>query len=292
MARAYLLLVIVGACGGAQIPAHNGYKTEKAKPWKKAKNLKFDEKNEAKAEGDLSYPDMRRAAWYGVDLGTPAELDLRVEITPPGDATNDDFDLALEVLDPGFRVISKSDLEDEDAHELNKTKALLDLAPGHYMVHMYLQGRMDTAEYILHATLKPTSASVGKSDFPAQVATLPALPMVPLNDDTPKTYHPPVAVVTHTNHKPKGDPKPKDPVPPPVAAMTGRIIGMNVVSGGTQITIGRGTSNGAAVGMKGKIPGVPSGSFTLAACNERTCTAVVAATPDQIKGAGSVTLGQ
>jgi len=31
--------------------------------------------------------------------------------------------------------------------------------------------------------------------------------------------------------------------------------------------------------------------LNLAACNERTCTAQVAATPDQIKNAGSVTLG-
>ena len=67
---------------------------------------------------------------------------------------------------------------------------------------------------------------------------------------------------------------------------------MQVVGGGTQITIGRGTSGGAAVGMKGKIDGVASGAFTLAACNERTCTATVSATPDQIKGSGSVTLGQ
>ena len=36
---------------------HNGYKGgAKAKPWKKAKTLKFDDKNEAKAEGELSYP--------------------------------------------------------------------------------------------------------------------------------------------------------------------------------------------------------------------------------------------
>ena len=43
-------------------------------------------------------------------------------------------------------------------------------------------------------------------------------------------------------------------------------------------------------GMKGKITGLPNGSFTLAACNERACTATVAATTDQIKNAGSVTL--
>jgi hypothetical protein len=65
---------------------------------------------------------------------------------------------------------------------------------------------------------------------------------------------------------------------------------MQVVGGGTQITIGLGTAAGAAVGMKGKINNVSSGAFTLAACNERTCTATVSATPDQIKGSGTVTL--
>ena len=288
--RVLPLVMIVAACGGPQIPTHNGYKTEKAKPWKKAKTLKWDDKLEAKAEGDLSYPDMRRAAWFVADVPSHGELDLRVEINPPGDAVNEDFDLGVEVLDPGNRPISKSDLEEGgDAHELNKTKALVDLAPGKYLIHLYLQGRMDTADYILHAAFKQTPAADAKTDFPAQVAYLPALAMVPLNDDTPKTYKPPVSVVIHTTkHQPT---KLKEPPPPPPATTLGaRIIGMAVVSGGTQITIGRGTASDAKAGMKGRINGVSTGAFTLAACSDRTCTAVVTATPDQIKGSGSVTL--
>jgi hypothetical protein len=42
--------------------------------------------------------------------------------------------------------------------------------------------------------------------------------------------------------------------------------------------------------MKGKIVGVATGDFEVAACNERTCTATVKVTPDQIKGASSVVL--
>jgi hypothetical protein len=72
--------------------------------------------------------------------------------------------------------------------------------------------------------------------------------------------------------------------------MTARIISIAIVPGGTQITVGRGTSSGAQAGMTGKINGVPDGEFKLAACNERTCTATVKATPDQIKGAGNVVL--
>jgi len=50
MRRIVLALVVFGACGGTQIPVHSGYKSEKAKPWTKAKTLNFDEKMEAKAE--------------------------------------------------------------------------------------------------------------------------------------------------------------------------------------------------------------------------------------------------
>jgi hypothetical protein len=271
---------------------HNGYKGKKPAPWKKAKTLKFDDKLEAKAEGELSYPNYKRAVWYVADLTQPGQLDIRLEITPPGDAVNDDFDLGLEVMDPGFRTIAKSDLEEADAGDLTKSKSLLDLEPGKYYVHLYLQGRLDTADYVLRATFKPMS-SVGKSDFPAQVAFVPTLPMVPLQDDTPKTYKPEKPTVVTTVRKPRGGggPKPVDKKPvTPAAEMNARIIGIQVVGGGTQITVGRGTAGGAAVGMKGKIVGVASGAFTLASCNERACTATVSATPDQIKASGSVVL--
>lgn len=284
--RWIVLSLVVAACGGPQVPTHNGYKPKEARPWKKAKTLKFDEKNEAKADGDLSYPDMRRARWYVIDLPTNAELSISLEITPPGDAVNDDFDLAIEVLDPSFKVISKSDLEEEDAHELTKKRTLLDLAPGKYLVHLYLQGRMDTADYILRASYKMTAAAEVKSNFPSEVPFVPPLPMVALNDDTPKNYKPPTIAVTKVIRKPHHN---EPPPPTPVATVSARIIGMQVVSGGTMITIGRGKASGASDGMKAKIAGI-SGGFTIGNCNDRTCTATVAATPDQIKSATSVTL--
>lgn len=289
--RALLLLTIVAACGGTQIPAHNGYKSDKAKPWKKFKTLKFDEKGEAKADGDLSYRDMRRAQWFAADTPINGELALRVEITPPGEATNDAFDLGIEVLDPGFRMLVRKDLEEGDSQQdLNKTAILKDLPPGRYWIHLYLQARMDTAEYALHATFKAAPPADVKSDFPAQVAFVGALPMVPLTDDTPKNYHPPTTTVVVVQKKhPKGAPPP--PPPPPVTTLSARIISVSVVPGGTQITVGRGTSSGAAAGMKGKINGVSNGMFTLANCTERACTATLqGVTPDQLKS-GLVTLG-
>jgi hypothetical protein len=272
---------------------HNGYKGKKPQPWKKAKTLKFDDKMEAKAEGDLSYPGMKRAAWFAADLPQGGELDLRLEITPPGDGVNDEFDLGFEVMDSGFRTIAKSDLEDGDAGELTKSKSLLDLEPGKYYVHLYLQGRLDTADYVLRATFKPMS-TVGKSDFPAQVAFLPSLPMVPLQDDTPASYKPKATATTAVVKRtpPKGTPPKKDEPKTPATEMTAKIMSVSVVGGATQITISRGTAANppAASGMKGKIVGVANGEFSLGACSERTCTATLKVTPDQIKGSTSVVL--
>ncbi|HEU0034131.1 MAG TPA: hypothetical protein VFQ53_26065 [Kofleriaceae bacterium] len=276
-------LFVFGACGGPKIPTHAGYKNDKVKPWKSAKAIKLDDKNEGKVEGDLSYPEMRRAKWYAINLPTHGELSLKLEITPPGDATNDDFDLALEVLDPHFRVISKSDLEDEDAHELNKQKQLVDLEPGKYLVHLYLQGRLDTADYILRVAYRSTTPPELKTDFPAQVAFVPNLPMVPLKDDTPEKWKP--TTTTTVVRKPVKTVKPPPTTDkPPAVTLTARIVGVSVVSGGTKITVGRGTNTGAMSGMKAKLNGI-SGAFPID-CNENTCTATISATPDQVRGAG------
>jgi hypothetical protein len=289
MRRIVLALVVLGACGGTKIPTHSGYKSEKSKLWAKAKTLNFDEKMEAKAEGDLDYRAMRRAKWYALEIPSNGELSIKLEATPPGDEINDDFDLALEILDPGNRVISKADMEEEDVGELNKTRTLYDLAPGRYLVHIYLQGRLDSADYELRAAFTRTAEAEVKSDFPSQVMFLSALPMVPLNDDTPAGYQKKaVAVVTI---KKRNRPQPKEgPPPPPSTSKSARIIGLSVTGGGTQITVGLGTDQGAAPGWKAKIAGV-QGSFSVTSCNARTCTAVVSATPDQIKaGGGNVTL--
>lgn len=271
------------ACGGTKVPLHSGYKNDKSKPWKNPKQIKLDDKGEGKADGALNYASMSRARWYAIQLPSHGELTIRLEITPPGDETNEDFDLALEVLDPGYRVIAKSDKEEEDAGELTKTKTLFDLEPGKYFIHLYLQGRLDSGDYNLKANFKPTKAGDKPSDFPAQVAFVDALPMVPLNDDTPKTYRPPTTVVTTRTRPPKAPPKKPDEKP--VTVLNARIVGVSVIGGGTRIVLGRGTLTGAASGMKAKLNGI-NGVFPIE-CNENTCAAVVAATPDQIKSAGT-----
>jgi hypothetical protein len=279
------VLFLAVACGGPEIPTHSGYKNEKTKSWLKAKTLKIDEKGEIKTDGELVYAEYKRARWYAIETPTHGELSLRLEITPPGDATNEDFDLGFEVLGAGYRVLHKSDLEDDDAHEVTKTTKLVELPPGKYLVHLFLQGRMDTAEYTLRGTFKSTAVAEQPSDFPAQVAFLDPLPMVPLNDDAPKGYKPdkkPVVVKT-TGRKPE---KIVEKKPPPAAAVTARIMSINVVPGGTQILIGRGTASGATDGMRARISGV--GETKIGNCKETSCTAVFKATPDQVKGGGGM----
>ncbi len=278
----WIVLVCMLACGGTKVPLHSGYKSDKAKPWKNAKGIKLDDKGEGKADGVLNYASQARARWYAIHLPSHGELTIRLEITPPGDETNEDFDMALEVLDPGFRVIGKSDKEEEDAGELTKNKTLFDLEPGKYYIHLYLQGRLDSGDFNLKATFKSTKGTDKPSDFPAQVAFIDALPMVPLNDDTPKSYRPPV-VTTTIRTRPVN--KPKKPDDPPPTVLNARIVGVSVVGGGTRIVLGRGTNTGAKTGMKAKLNGI-SGVFVVE-CNENTCAALVTATPDQIKSAGT-----
>ncbi|HEY1554560.1 MAG TPA: hypothetical protein VGF94_06965 [Kofleriaceae bacterium] len=293
MTRVWFVLVAAAACGGPQIPQHNGYRPN-AKPWKKAKVLKFDDKGDAKAEGDLSYAEYKRSAWYEADLQSPGDLVIKVDVNPPGDAVDDNFDLGIEALDPGDHMIQRKDLNEGDQqNEQQKSLALDRLAAGKYLIHLYLQDRRDTADFVLHASFKSGKAPDAQSDFPSQVAFLPPLPLVPIDDDTPKSYRPPPpTIITHTPHHGGTHMPPPKHEDKPAVKLTARIIGISAVSGGTQITLAKGTANGATTGMPGSINGVPGSSFTLAACNDHTCTAVVKVSPDALKSGPDVTIGQ
>ena len=60
--------------------------------------------------------------------------------------------------------------------------------------------------------------------------------------------------------------------------------------GGTTITINRGTDQGVADGMQGKVTGIKQGSFTLSGCSSRSCRGVVKATPDEVNRSGKVVI--
>jgi len=276
--------VLFAACGGRDIPLHSGYKSAKAKPWKKPKNIALNEKFEGKADGELNYAAYKRARWYALQLPSAGDLTLNLEVTPPADA--EDFDLAIEVFDPGNRIIAKADAEEEDAKETTKKRTVEIAEPGKYLIQLYLQSRMDIAEFELQVAFAPKPGEL-KTDFPASVAFVGELPQVPLTDDTPADRKPKVA--THTGKRPTGPTKPKDPkpvTPPPTATtFSGSVLKVVVVGDGTEITFSR--AEGVNPGMKGRVAGVQSGGFTVGNCSERSCKGVVHATPDQI-GAGKV----
>jgi hypothetical protein len=281
------LLVFAFACGGAKIPVHSGYKNDKSKPWKKPKNLTLNDKGEAKTEGELSYADFRRARWYQVTLPSHGELTVKLEITPPGDGVNDDFDLGLEVYDPHFRVLARSDLESqEDVGELAKSRQLVDLEPGKYLIHVYLQSRLDSADFLVRAAFKATRASDSPSDFPAQVAFVMVLPQVPISDDTPAGY------VRTPPPRPPGRPPRQPPRPPttppptPVETLSARVIAVSVVSGGTKITLGIGTERKAQSGMKARLGKFPAVEVQ---CSPTSCWGTLpGVTPDQVAAAGGM----
>jgi hypothetical protein len=272
----------LGACGG-KIPTHSGYKNDKVKPWKKPKVLVFDEKGEAKADGELDYKAVKRAKWYAVDLAQEGELEVDVEIAPGID--DEGFDLAIEVLDPNFNVITKADLEDDDANELQKTRTLYELSPGRYLVHLYLQRRIDSAEYDLKLRFT-AQAKAYESDFPARVAFPPRLALVPPGDDTPEGQ----IVRRPRGDRDKGPKGPRPPKPPKDEGtkLSGRVINVVVSGSESVITIDKGTLKGVEDGMTGYVQGVKDGRFTTTSCNERNCKGKVSATPDQISKSGKV----
>ena len=142
MRRLVLVLLAAAACGGVQVPQHNGYKANAKQPWKKPKVLKLDDKGEAKDDGNLSYPDMRRAKWYAID--TPSYGHARGQGRHPrrrATTSTRTSTSGSRSLRPRLRrTLFLADAESqEDAHELTKKHTTVDLAPGRYLVHLYLE---------------------------------------------------------------------------------------------------------------------------------------------------------
>lgn len=298
MSRSLVLAALVAsgltACGGVQIPQGNGYKNPRSEPWKKPKDIKLDTDNKGKADGDLSYPDFRRAKWYSVTLPARGDLALELDVTPPGD--QDKFDLAVEIIDgKSFQVISKSDKDDDDAGELKKTKSLIDLPAGTYLIHLYLEGRLDTAEYELALAFTPGKPDAGggggDDDFPKGVAFPPPLPQVPLTDDTPATIVSHPCTGRHCGGGGGGGVRPPPPPPPPPPggpAVSGRVINVGVSGANTVITINVGTADGLHDGAAGQVVGVKNGGFTTTGCTDHACKGSVGATVDQVNSSGKV----
>jgi len=282
-----LVILVASACA-PKVPRHAGYKPGVKKPWDKAKAIKLKD-NEGKIEGNLDYAGYRRARWAALELPSDGEVTVTLEQSPEGDGK---IDVALEILDPNNKVISRADQAEEDAFEEEKTRTLYELRAGRYLVHLYLQGRLDKAAYELKIKFTPGSVEP-QTDFPAQVAFVPDLPVVPIEDDTPKIKEPIRKPDTTRPPRPPRQPDPVEPPEPDGGGATGpinaKIINVVAVDGGVEITINRGTDNKVADGMNGRIAGLKNGKFQLRSCVNRSCKATVKATPDEV-GTKGVTI--
>jgi len=291
-----LLLSGLAACGGSKVPQHSGYKKPKSKPWEKPKVLKL-EKNAAKTGVDLDYATYKRAKWLAVDLPGPGTLDVQLDVSPSsggGGQTEEgeelDLDVAFEILDAAtWNVLAKSDLEADDAHELKKQRTLKELPEGRYLIHVYLQGRLDAADVDVKVGFERGEIA-WKSDFPNQVAWVGPLAAIPPLDDSPEEKKPPRPP---TGPRPPRPPKPPTTTDPPPGGGGGSIMAeisdiQPDASGGTKITIAGGTGDGLENGLKGSIKGVRNSSFTLSGCGPSTCRAVVKAAIDDVRGAAGV----
>lgn len=306
IARIALLAIpcLLVACAG-RIPDHDGYAGKSAKGWEKPTVIELDEDLEAEADGELSYPARRRARWFAVDLPEPGRLAVQLSYLPLGNQgdeefVDDPFDVAFEVYDASHRLLVRADNEESDAGERKKQRTVEDLASGRYLVHVYLQRRLDEAEYNLRLQLK-RGAIASSTDFPRDVRFPETLPQVPVVDDTPAPPPRPRCRGRRCGNDDRKPPRnnasgPKAEKDEEIAsgtAMQGRITGVRVVEGGTRITINRGSTHGVAKGWKGRVvsksgAGIANGSFTISQVKANESYATVNATGDAVTAAAYV----
>ena len=290
------------ACGGLDVPIHDGYRN-RAKGWKKPKALEFDEDFEAEHDGELSYPDRKRARWFAVELPGDGELEVTLDVSPLGYAAeteefedeDDPFDVAFEIYNENYKVLAHADNEDDDVGERKRSRKAPTVPKGRYLVHVYLQRRLDESEYTLRVKYRRGSLEP-ETNFPDEVAFVEPLPVVPAFDDAPEV----------AGRKPCRGRRCKKPKnggggskrPPPQAAAGSMIVSIvgirQAKGGGTHITIQAGESRGVVKGWKGvvitrKNKEVPGSNFTISRVNARTSTATVrGASPDQVTSARRV----
>ncbi len=273
--------VVASACGPS-IPKHMGYKNAKVTPWRNPKVIKLDENNEGKADGELDYPSQRRARWYAIDLPTSGDLQVTVEANPTND--NEDFDLGMEIVGPGYRVLAKGDVEDEDAHELTKTRSAGGLSAGRILLHLFLQGRLDNSDFEVKVKFAPKATEV-TSSFPAQVAYLPSLALVPVIDDTPEGYgKKPGKKPTPGVKRPTPVKEPK-PVEEPKTKVTAKVLRATMSDKSTSLVLSAGSDAGVEDGWRGTVSGQKGMSFTVRGVTQRTCKGVLeGVTAEQVNG--------
>src|SRR5690606_42063399 len=99
--------VLSAACGGADVPEHNGYKSPTSRPWQSPVDLVLDEDNEAEVDDVVSYPKRQRARWYAVDLPSAGEREVKLSI--PALLEDREVDLAFAIVEERYPVIAAAD---------------------------------------------------------------------------------------------------------------------------------------------------------------------------------------
>lgn len=301
-----VLLGLIAACG-AKIPEHDGYRTAKAEGWETPQKLDLDDDLEAEVDSELSYAKRQRARWFVLTLPRAGELDLSLSFAPLGEVVNeldedDPFDLAFEVYDDHYRLLTRADRNEDDAGERKKRRTLYELARGKYFIHVFLQRRLDEVEYSLRLQFRRADIDVASTDFPKMVAFVDDLPAIPQVDDAPRP-----APRCRGRNCGKPTPRPRDPdrskptpepdraagvVAVPAGGMRARITGVRATGSGTRITINRGTAHGVAKGWRGRMvtrdsKSIPDGSFTIDSVKAQESTATVRTTPDAATSAAN-----
>ncbi len=283
---AVAMALAAAACGGPEVPFHNGYRSAKARPWRTATVLKLDDSLQVEVDDAVSYPKRQRARWFAVDLPAAGDLEVKLAVTELSDDRQ--IDLALEVLDEGYRIIAKADREEDDAGDELKTRKLKQLPPGRYYIHVYAQRRMDESDFTLQMKLRPRAAAQ-RSNFPATVAFIGALPDVPLQDDAPA----PVVKKCKGARCKKRAAKVEEPQPP--KSIRARIAGIVESGQGVQIRINQGANQGISVGWKGMVvsrdgKAIPGGTFEVSKVSPGESFATVRASVSSVTSAKYVRL--
>jgi hypothetical protein len=294
MRAAFAVALLPAACGGADVPDHNGYKSSKSRPWQSPVVLEFDQSNEAEVDDTISYPARQRARWYAVDL--PSSGELEVQVSTASFAEDHTIDLAFEILDEGYQVLAQANRDEDDAGDETKTRLIGGLKPGRYYVHIYAQRRLDEADFTLQLAFR-SDLQEADSNFPASVAFIGALPDIPAVDDTPAGQPPRVVKKCKGAACKKRPPATRTTTANPgVKAIRARVAGIvKVTAGGTQIRIDRGSAQGVNAGWNGAVVtregnAIPGGSFQVSRVTPAESFATVRASAEAVTGAKFVRL--
>lgn len=304
VAALFCISALVG-CGGRKIPDHDGYRTTWKKGWAKPKTLEFDEDFEAEVDGELSYIKRKRARWFVIELLEDGELDIGLQVAPIGEDAeeeeeedvDDPFDVAFELYDEQYKMLLRADREEDDAGDRKKDRTAYELPKGKYLIHLYLQRRLDEAEYTLRLKFRRGSVEP-QTDFPAQVAMVDVLSKVPKVDDAPppKKRKPRKKCRGSKCKKRPRSKKVDNDAPPSDDVLKAKIVVIRGQSGGgTEITLNRGRTHGVDKGWKGKLvtksgKSIPGGKFTIKSVKTNTSKAKVNVSSDAVKQAGRARL--